>query len=369
MTRVVVIGGGAAGCSTAFFLASNGADVTLLERAGLASEASGAAAGMLAALSDEGGDRGPAFQKLCIDSLELYQEILPELEATGVDLRYRRTGVLHLALDDTEAEHLRRRYEAQKAFAPELRWVERDEIAEEEPEASPEARAGLVSPREHYLDPQRLVLALATAARKHGARVETEALVTRFEKASGRLSAVRSDGRRFEADAFVLAAGPWTAALARRLGSLVPVRPVRGQMLALSGAGATMRRVVWGTRAYLVPRENGMTFVGATVEEVGFRKRNTVQAIAMLRREAGRLAPRLGGARIVSSWAGLRPGSVDNLPILGLLPGWSNVWVATGHFRNGILLSPITGKLMAASILAGRPDPCLEPFTPSRFQD
>ncbi len=369
MPDVVVVGGGAIGCATAYFLARSGASVTLLERAGLAGEASGAAAGMLAALSDEGGDRGPAFQKLCMDSLELYQDLLPELEATGIDLRYRRTGVLHVALTEDEARHLRQHFESKKSIAPELRFLERNEVWDEEPETSPRAVAALVSPREHYLDPQRLVLAFAEAARRQGARIETETPVLGFEKMAGRVTAVRGDRRSYQCDAVVLSTGPWTAALARRLASFVPVRPVRGQMLALAAPAVTLRRVVWGTRAYLVPRENGMTFVGATVEDVGFRKRNTAEALKKLRREAARLVPRLGMARTASSWAGLRPGSPDGLPILGLLPGWPNAWVATGHYRNGILLSPITGRLMAESVLAGRPDDCLAPFSPARFRD
>src|SRR5437762_8251541 len=146
MPDVVIVGGGVIGCAVSFFLARAGAEVTLLERGELAGEASGAAAGMLAALSDEGGDRGPAFQKLCLDSQDLYERILPELESTGIDLRYRRTGVLHAALDRGEAEHLRGRFERQQKLAAGLRWVEGESLWEEEPEVSPDAVAGYVSP-------------------------------------------------------------------------------------------------------------------------------------------------------------------------------------------------------------------------------
>jgi len=324
---------------------------------------------MLAALSDEGGDRGPAFQSLCLASLDLYAEVLPELEATGIDLRYRRAGVLHLALTEEEAWRLRQRYEAQKTLAPGLRWLEGAEVAAEEPEATPSAVAGLVSPTEHSLDPQRLVLALAEAAQRYGAVIKTGAPASGFRRHAGRLTAVRTASEDHSADAVVLAGGPWTARIARWLGSFVPVRPMRGQMLALSGSGVALRRVVWGSEAYLVPRENGLTFVGATVEDVGFRKRTTGAALRRLRRDAARLAPRLGAARLVSAWAGLRPGSPDGLPIMGLLPGWSNVWVSTGHFRNGILLAPISGRLVANSVLAGRPEAELAAFDPGRFRD
>jgi glycine oxidase len=365
----VVIGGGAIGCATAYFLARQGASVTLLERAELAGEASGAAAGMLAALSDEGGDRGPAFRSLCLDSLALYAELLPELESTGIDLRYRRSGVLHLALSEDDAAHLKRRFEAQENIPSGMRWLEDAEIAEEEPEATPAAVAALLSPAEHYLDPQRLVLALAALARRHGAVIETDAPVLGFKRHGGSLVAARTPAGEVSAGVFVIAAGPWTALIARRLDSYVPVKPMRGQMLALAGPGAPLRRIIWGERAYLVPRENGLTFVGATVEDVGFRKRTTVAALRRLRRGAAQLVPGLGMARLVSAWAGLRPGSPDGLPMIGLLPGWTNVWVATGHFRNGILLAPITGRLIASSIGDGRPGPALAPFDPGRFVD
>jgi glycine oxidase len=363
---VVVVGGGAVGCASAWFLSREGFSVTLLERGELAGEASGAAAGLLAALSDEGGDRGPEFQKLCLDGFDLYQDLLPELEATGIDLRYRRSGLLHLALGDGEAGHLRRRYEAQKPLSPGMRLLEGEDLFREEPEVSRRAVAGLLSPEEHYLDPQRLVLALAEASRREGVDIRTEAPVLRMTGRGGRLTSVSSPDGRVEATHFVLAAGPWTAALARRLHSFVPVVPMRGQMLAL-GPATPLNHVIWGERAYLVPRENNLTFVGATVEDVGFRKRTTVEAIRRLRRGAEALVPGLRLARMASTWAGLRPGSPDGLPMLGRLPGWSNVWVATGHFRNGILLAPITGKLIAESLAAGRAAARLKRFDPSRF--
>ena len=363
------MGGGVIGCAVSYFLARDGADVTLLERGELAGEASGAAAGMLAALSDEGGDRGPSFQKLCLDSQNLYEKILPELESTGVDLRYRRTGVLHVALGRAEAEHLRGRFERQHELAPDLRWVEGDALRAEEPEIAPAAVAGYVSPAEHYLDPQRLVLALAEGARRAGALIETEQAVRGFVRRGGRVNFVRTPRRLVAADQVVLAGGPWTAALARRLGGYIPVRPVRGQMLALAGPATPLRRVIWGENAYLVPRENGLTFVGATVETVGNRKRNTVAAVRKLRAGANALVPGLAFARQPSAWAGLRPGTPDGLPVMGRLPGWENVWVATGHFRNGILLAPITGRIMTVAVLSGRMPAGLETFSPARFAD
>jgi len=372
LADVVVVGGGAIGCATAYYLAREGASVTLLERGELGSGATGAAAGMLAALSDEGGDRGAAFQSLCLDSLALYESVLAALAPTGIDLRYGRAGVLHLALDDAEATGLRRRYEAQKPLAPASRWLGAGEIAAVEPGASGKAVAALLSPDEHYLDPQRLVLAWAAAARGEGVQIETQAPLRRFLRRGERLrGVVAGDGVDvvYEADAVVIAAGAWTAALAQRLGVAIPVRPVRGQMLSLAGPAPPLRHVIWGAAGYLVPREAGQTFVGATVEDAGFRARTTAAGEAGLRRAAAALAPALKDAPLRRAWSGLRPASKDGLPIMGTLPGWSNAWVAAGHFRNGILLAPISGQLMAKSVRAGRPDERLAPFAPSRFLD
>jgi glycine/D-amino acid oxidase-like deaminating enzyme len=155
--------------------------------------------------------------------------------------------------------------------------------------------------------------------------------------------------------------------MAKQLGAEVPVRPVRGQMLSLRGPVPPLSHIIWGEGGYLVPREDGQTYVGATVEEAGFVRENTDEGLAKLRAAAATMVPDLAKADLVRSWSGLRPGTPDGLPIMGLLPGHENTWVATGHFRNGILLAPITGQLMAESILSGKPSPRFEPFSPLRF--
>lgn len=369
MPRVVIVGGGIIGCAAAYYLAGAGASVTLLERGAFAGEASGAAAGMLAALSDEGGDRGPDFQQLCLESLALYEDLLPELGKTGIDVRHSRGGVLHLALSQREAVSLQQRFQAQRENAPENLWLEGSDVFGEEPQASPAATAALLSPREHSLDARQLTLAFAAAARSAGAVLEEGIAVRGFLRTKGKVTGVLANGQRYEADAVLLAGGPWTAALAAKLGANVPVRPVRGQMISLRGPAEPLRRVVWGERAYLVPREEGQTYVGATVEEAGFRRRNTAAGVARLRRSAAELVPALAKAELVRAWSGLRPATPDGLPILGPLPGLANVWVATGHFRNGILLAPITGKLVTEGLTSGRVPAQLRPFLPSRFTD
>jgi glycine oxidase len=174
-----------------------------------------------------------------------------------------------------------------------------------------------------------------------------------------------SDGDTIAADHVVLAAGPWTRRLARRLGVDVPTRPVRGQMLAYRSSA--VRHIIWGEDGYLVPKPGGFLFAGATVEDVGFRPRTTRQGLAQVRRMATATAPALRYPEVASDWAGLRPGSPDGRPIIGRVPGKDNVLVATGHFRNGILLGPITGRLIAQLVMEGRTELPLEAFSPARF--
>jgi glycine oxidase len=322
---------------------------------------------MLAALSDEGGDRGPAFQELCLDGLQLYDSLLPVLDATGVDLRYSRAGILHFAMTDYEAEPLRQRFDEQQKLAPENRWLEGGALREEEPQANPGAVAGLLSPREHFLDPKRLTLAFAEAARREGASIETQVEVTGVDVSKDTARGVQTAQGRVVAKTVVLCGGPWTADIAAKLGAQIPVRPMRGQMISLRGPQPPLRHVIWGERAYLVPREDGQTYVGATMEDVGFLRENTQEGIDGLRRAAAELVPALDGAELIRSWSGLRPATPDGLPIIGRLPGHENVWVATGHFRNGILLSAITGQLMAEGITSGEVPSRLQPFSPLRF--
>jgi len=366
MPEVVIVGGGVIGCATAYYLARAGASVTVLERGEVAGEASGASAGMLAALSDEG-HRPPLFTELCDESLALYDSLLPDLATTGIDVRHRRIDILHLALDDAQAEALRE-FHRRKQRETEAYWLKTDEVLEVEPAANPKAVAGVLAPGAQYVDARALTQALAEAARRRGAAVREHEGARRLLPRGGRLGAVRTETDSYEADAFVLAGGPWTLDLARRLGAHVPVRPVRGQMLSLDGPPGGLRTMIWGP-AYLIPREEGQTYVGATVEEAGFRKHTTMAGLRGLRSGAEALVPALRTAPQRRAWAGLRPAAPDDLPIMGLLPGWENVWVSTGHFRNGVLLAPLSGRLIAQSVLAGRPADKLAQLSPGRFAE
>lgn len=360
---VIVVGGGVIGCAVAYYLACEGVRVDVLERGEIGGEASGAAAGMLAPLA-EVEDAG-AFQALCVESLRLFPALASTLrEETGIDIEYLTSGILRVALTDAEERRLRE-LAARPGCLP-LHWLKAEELRAFEPALSPEIRGGLYSPEEHQVNADRLVQAFARAAEAKGAALHRGRVSGLLIPGDHRVVGVRTANGDIIAGHAVLAAGPWTGRLAAPLGTDLPVFPVRGQMMALPSRSAP-RHIVWGSAGYLVPKANGLVFAGATVEKVGFRRRTTAAGLRGLAAMASSLAPRLGAISPVDSWAGLRPGSADGLPLLGPLPGWEGVSVATGHYRNGILLSPITGRLIARSIIDGSPDEALGPFSPARF--
>jgi len=361
---VVIVGGGVIGCAIAYYLAQVGARVAVLERGEVGGEASGAAAGILAAL-DEALEPGPLLS-LCLASLGLYPSLANQLrDETGIDIEYLRSGILRVALTDEDAGWLRDLLDRQRAQGL-LEWVEPEVLGRLEPRLAA-ARGGVYFPHLHQVNAHRLTQALAQAAVGRGAVLRQGVAATGFLATGSRVTGLRTSEGRMAADHVVLAAGSWTAALGRQLGVSLPVRPVRGQMLAFPNFTPPLRHILWGENGYLVPKANGFLFAGATVEEVGFRKRTTVRALAGLRRMAKTLVPSLAYAEVASSWAGLRPGSPDGLPLLGPLPGWQGASVASGHFRKGILLAPITGRLMAQLVTDGKTEMPLEPFSPARF--
>ncbi len=362
---VIVIGGGVIGCAIAYYLTREGLSVTIVERGEIGCEASSAAAGMLAPLT-EFDEPGP-LQEIAVAGLRLFPSLAETLRAeSGVDIEYQPSGILRAAF--SEAEEQRLRGLAKRLVGLPLHWLSAEEARALEPALSPDIRGALFSPDEHQVSADRLVRAFARAAAARGATLICDRPVEKLMTAGGRVVGIRTSDGLMAADHVVLAAGAWTARLAAPLGVALPVFPVRGQMAAMPGK-SLLRHIVWGEDGYLVPKPNGLVFAGATVENVGFRPTTTAAGIRGLVKMAGGLAPRLAHVPAVVSWAGLRPGSADGLPLLGPLPGWEGVTVATGHYRNGVLLSAITGRLIARAIIEGSPGASLSPFSPARFTD
>jgi glycine oxidase len=366
---VLIIGGGIVGCACAYELAKRGARVTLLEYGKTGMQATNAAAGLLAPLGEA--DAPTAILRTGMQALQAFPALADELrERCGFDIELMREGILKLAFDDDEAHALRRRFAWQRELGMPLQWLDGAMCRELEPRLSHDAIAGVLSQEEAWVSNQLLALAVERAARSYGAVIREQAPVTRVRRSRGRVRQIVARDETFEAPTIVLAAGARSGQIAARMGIDLPVFPVRGQMIALGGMLPPVRHVIWGgdRHGYLVPRANGLIFVGATVEHVGFRRRTTKAAVASLRTMAARTVPQLAAATMPFEWAGLRPGTPDGMPYIGPVAG-TNVVAATGHYRNGILLGPITGQWIASGVLDGDWSGVPDDFSPSRLPE
>jgi len=345
---VLIVGGGIVGSACAYELAKRGARVRLLEYGKTGMQATNAAAGMLAPLSEAA--EPDVMLRAGAEALRGYPALADELErACGFSVELRRDGILRVAFDDDGAAALRRRAAWQREMGYDIEWLDGGACREIEPRLSPRVAGGIMSPSEATVSNQMVALALERGARGLGAEILERTPVTRLRRMRDGSVQVQAGGELLAAGAIVLAAGARSGQLARGMGVALPVFPVRGQMVALGGMSAPIGRAVWGPRGYLVPRANGLVFAGSTSERVGFRRRTTVAALVSIRAMASGLVPQLKAATSHFAWAGLRPATPDGRPIIGPVPG-TNVVAATGHFRNGILLGPITGQWIARGI-------------------
>ncbi|HTO08721.1 MAG TPA: glycine oxidase ThiO [Myxococcota bacterium] len=361
---VAVVGGGVIGAACAWSLARHGASVVLLERDAVGAHASGAAAGMLAPIAETWG-AGPIFAA-GLESLRALEGDVDELRAlSGVDPELVRSGVLRVA-GEPEAGALRGHARALEAAG--CSWLDAGELRKLEPGIGRSFAGAVHSAREGHVDPARLTRAYAGAAARRGARIETGVEVMGLVRAGARVTGVRTAAGELPAHDTILCTGAWAARAGDWLGVAVPVTPVKGQMLALDAAGRRGGPILWSDDAYLVPRPDGELRVGATVEHAGFDARPTAAGAAGLLAGAFALVPELRAATLLRVWAGLRPGSPDELPLIGPAPGVAGAWLAAGHFRNGILLAALTGAALADEILDGRRPPGLAPFDPARHR-
>jgi len=359
---VVVIGGGVIGASVACALARGGASVVLIERDDLGAHASRAAAGMLAPIT-ESLARGPIFT-LGLESLSLLEHELDELrELSGVDPELTRSGILRVA-HAAEAPALR----AHAAALAELgcAWVDGAELRKRDARLAPELAGALHSPREGHVDAYLLTRAYAGAAVRRGATVRRDTEALGLLRVDDRIVGVRTSAGEIPAHDVILCTGAWARHASDWLGVPIPVDPVKGQMLALDGGEPHGGPILWGDGAYIVPRRNGQLRIGATVEHVGFDARPTAAGVATLLAGAFAIAPALRTATFVETWAGLRPGTRDHLPLVGRVPGLEGAWLAVGHHRNGILLAALSGRALAREILDGARWPGLDAFDPAR---
>ncbi|MFE9437788.1 glycine oxidase ThiO [Streptomyces sp. NPDC006602] len=370
---VLIVGGGIIGLVTAWRAAQRGFAVAVVdpEPGGGAAQV---AAGMLAAVTElHYGEQ--TLLGLNLESARRYPDFAAELtDLTGHDLGYRRCGTLAVALDSDDRAHLRELHALQRQSGLESEWLSGRECRRLEPMLAPGVRGGLRVDGDHQIDPRRLAAALVAACERAGVvfhRTWAERLSVLRERAAG---VVTREGTVLGTGQVVLAAGSLSGRLAGVPDDLLPpVRPVKGQVLRLTVPeryapflSRTVRAVVRGSQVYLVPRENGELVVGATSEELGWDTTVTAGGVYELLRDAHELVPGITELPLTETRAGLRPGSPDNAPLLGPT-GLDGLLLATGHYRNGVLLTPVTGDAMAHVLTTGELPDEARPFTPKRF--
>ncbi|GGS96627.1 glycine oxidase ThiO [Streptomyces chromofuscus] len=370
---VLVIGGGIIGLVTAWRAAQRGLATAVVdpEPGGGAAQV---AAGMLAAVTElHYGEE--TLLGLNLASARRYPDFAAELtDLTGHDLGYRRCGTLAVALDADDRAHLRELHALQRRSGLESEWLSGRDCRRLEPMLAPGVRGGLRVDGDHQIDPRRLAAALVAACERTGVvfhREWAERLLVDRERATG---VVTRAGAELAVGQVVLAAGSLSGRLAGVPEAVLPpVRPVKGQVLRLTVPpplapflSRTVRAVVRGSHVYLVPRESGELVVGATSEELGWDTTVTAGGVYELLRDAHELVPGLTELPLTETRAGLRPGSPDNAPLLGPT-GLEGLLLATGHYRNGVLLTPVTGDVMAHVLTTGELPDEARPFTPKRF--
>ncbi len=361
----IVIGGGVIGCSIAYHLAKAGVKTTLLERERIGMEASNAASGVLSSMF---GNTDEPYMRLVNDSLAMFHTLAPELaEASGIDIEFAQCGELTLAFTEAEAETLYAAFVEGEWQSEDALWLSSSAIRDREPEITETAAGAVYVPDVCRVNNQRLSDAYARAAAQLGADIRQHSEVIGLIRSGLRITGVRLHNDELAADHTIIAAGAWSPHIAEWVGGDVPVRPVRGVNLNLQPAGRSIKSVIHGGWGLLVPRNDGTIIAGATVDEAGFDCRVTGGAVQDILEISTQIIPSLRDARLNWSVAGLRPGSPDDAPILGAVPGWRGLHVAAGHYRSGILLSAVTGKLMAEHITDKDPD-LIEHFTPRRFR-
>jgi glycine oxidase len=366
--EVVVIGGGAAGCSVAYFLALDGIRSTVIEREGIGSQASGFSAGGLNPL--EGAQIPGPLGPLAIESFRMHPKLWHDLkEETGVDCQGRVISLIKVAFGDSELPELQRSRDAFTAARDDgfaAHWLDRSQLTELEPRLSPDIVRGLCARGNAALDSYQYTLALANAAEKRGVTIRSGS-VNGVKVGGGRVTGVFLGDTEIACDCLVLAAGPWSREAETWLDCSIPVDPLKGEILRLEPPGPRLEHDFSGGGGSVYSKPDGMVWCGTTEEREGFNKETTDAARKSIIQGAVRIIPDLARAALALQTACLRPVTPDWLPIVGKAPGWDNVYLTTGAGKKGILLSPGMGKATADLIIRGATALSIGPCDPARF--
>ena len=364
--EAVIAGGGLIGGAIALELALAGVRVAIFERGEPGQEASWAGAGILSPAPEN-----PAtipLVPLGKASMALYPDFVARVqEISGQDVGFRAKGALEALFSRDTARELSTHVALHHGLGLKAEAISAEDARELEPALSPEVEAAVLRPDEASVDNRALTHAVLEAARKSGAEIFPHREVQGVWRDTNRCAGLLLKGEKIAAQWTIIAAGSFSASIAG-VGSYAPVRPAKGQMISLRSERVKIERVLWSDKIYLVPRNDGRLLAGATVEYVGFDKKVTAGALQKILSGAMELAPDLASARVEETWAGLRPDSPDHLPILGPVD-IDGLLLATGHFRSGILLAPITARLVREWVTEQSVSVDWDRFTPLRFAE
>jgi len=363
---VVIIGGGIIGCLTAWRLAQRGVEPVIVERGSIGHESSWAGAGILCPIQPW--LYPDAFTRLIDASLALYPDLQDELQSrTGISPQWLKSGLMVPFFPDDTVNH----WDAALGWSERFKWpveqLDARQTRDAEPALASDVQKALLWPEVGQVRNPRLLKALRTLLQSEGIEIRDQAEVEGLIEKGGRVCGVHlAGGNDLEADAVLLAAGGWSGELARQFGVSLPVKPVKGQIVLLKSEPGCMKHIVKHDRAYFVPRQDGRILVGASMEFVGFKRGNTVAEVHGLLDGLLRLTPQLAHEHIEHQWMGFRPGTPDGLPFLGPIDEKPGLWVASGHYRNGVALAPITAEIMSGWMLGEQPDMDMACFLPNR---
>lgn len=363
-SEIIIVGGGVIGLSIARALALRGVrEVTVIERGEFGREASWAAGGILAPQVEA--DAADDFLRIACASRDLYPRFAAALlSETAIDIELNTTGTLYVAFTEAEEREFRARFDWQRSANLAVEWLTGNEARAIEPVLSQEVRCALRFPNDFQVENRRLVEALLVSNRKLGVQLIDHCQVNAVEVKEGAVLGVGTRGGFINSNLVVIAAGAWTSSIDPS--SKIEIEPVRGQMLCFLTEPEIVRHVIYSSRGYLIPRRDGRLLAGSTSERVGFDKRVTEEGGRAISAMAAEIAPWVATLRPIDCWAGLRPRAADDLPVLGNDPEIDGLYYATGHYRNGILLAPITGEVIADAIITRTIPPMITPFAPSR---
>ncbi len=360
MSKVLIIGGGVIGLSIARSLSKKGVkNITILERGEVGKQASHAAAGMLAPHAEA--EKLDDFFNFCSESLSLYPQFSEELfDETNININLDKSGTLYLAFTENDSIEINNRYAWQITNGLKVEHLSDREVRKLEPFVSPDVHEGLFFPNDWQVENRKLVAALQRFCELNDIEIITNTEVKSLSK-----NYAETVDKKYDFDALILANGAWLSLIEPNSFTLPNVRPIRGQMASFKTAKRLFSKVIYSPRGYIVPRKDGKIIVGASVEDVGFDNQTTELEVAKLLENAFEISPSLSNLSVSETWSGLRPCSLDNLPILGEIS--DNIFIAAAHYRNGILLAPKTAEIIAEAIVGGTISNYFKAFNPNRF--